>query len=319
MRRAIRANKRTGKPTDFWSLDLPKETRAYVPKLLALADILKHQDQYAFEWPEVDNVAVVDIVAIDSQIDLAFAADIAGLDVETLQALNPGFNRWATDPEGPHRLLLPIAHIEQFSHALANTETKDRLNWVRHKIKSGDSLLKLAKQYHTTPEIIKQINELSSNRIIAGEHLMVPVALKSLSSYSLSNEERLAKTQNKKRGAHKFIHTVKPGDNFWDISREYKVKISSLAKWNGMSPKDTLQLGQKLVVWVNTVSDSQSQDAIIRKVSYQVRQGDSLSRIASKFNVKTKDIVKWNDLNPKRYLQPGQKLVLHVDVTRSTS
>jgi membrane-bound lytic murein transglycosylase D len=85
-----------------------------------------------------------------------------------------------------------------------------------------------------------------------------------------------------------------------------------------MAPKDPLMPGKTLVVWVDKLSDSQRDNAIMRKINYRVRKGDSLSRIASKFKLKTNDIVKWNNLNPKRYLQPGQTLVLHVDVTRST-
>jgi membrane-bound lytic murein transglycosylase D len=319
VRKAIQLNEKKGKSTDFWSLDLPRETRAYVPKLLALADIVKNHDAYKFDWPEIKNEQVVEIVEIGSQIDLALAAELSELDVNALHALNPGFNRWATDPDGPHRLLLPVSQASVFSDNLAQTSAQDRLNWIRHTIKSGDSLLKLANQYHTTADIIKQVNELNSNVIIAGDHLMVPVALKSLSAYALSNEERLAAKQNRKRGDYKFDHTVVSGDTLWDISRKYDVSVKSLAKWNGLAPRDTLKLGQELVVWVDKASDSTREDAIIRKVSYQVRKGDSLSRIASKFNVKTKDIVKWNSLNPKRYLQPGQTLILHIDVTRSAS
>ena len=98
--RAIKKNKAKGKSTDFWSLELPKETRAYVPKLLALADILKHQDKYNFKWPAITNAPVVEIVNVGSQIDLALAASMAGLTIAELQALNPGYNRWATDPDG---------------------------------------------------------------------------------------------------------------------------------------------------------------------------------------------------------------------------
>ena len=143
--RAIKQNRKAGKPTDFWSLDLPRETRAYVPKLLALADILKNKDQYGFAWPAVDNVEVVKLVDIGSQVDLAFAADLADMELEDLHALNPGFNRWATDPDGPHQLLLPVEKAEQFTTELASVDRHDRLNWVRHKVKSGDSLLRLAK------------------------------------------------------------------------------------------------------------------------------------------------------------------------------
>jgi membrane-bound lytic murein transglycosylase D len=317
VKRSIKKNKKAGKPTDFWNLDLPRETRAYVPKLLALADILTNSDKYNFEWPKIDNIPFTQEVAVGSQIDLALAAEMAGLTVKELHALNPGYNRWATDPNGPYNLLLPIDKVEKFSTELAKTDSSQRLNWVRHKVKSGDSLLKLAKKYHTTTDIISKVNELKSNVIIAGEHLIIPVALKSLDSYSLSQDQRLAKIQSKKSGEYKLNHTVINGDTFWDLSREYKVNLRQLAKWNGMAPTDTLRPGKKLVVWLDNVSKGQRRDAVMRTLTYTVRNGDSLARIAEKFNVKVSDIQKWNQAKLKKYLQPGQKLKIFVDVTRT--
>jgi membrane-bound lytic murein transglycosylase D len=317
VQRAIRKNKKMGKPSDFWSLDLPKETRAYVPKLLALADILDKSEQYNFEWPEINNIPFTQEVKVGTQIDLALAAEMAGLTLKELHALNPGYNRWATDPNGPYKLLLPIDKVEKFTVELAKTDSSQRLNWVRHKVKGGDSLLKLAKKYHTTTDIISKVNELKSNVIISGEYLIIPVALKSLESYSLSQEQRLAKTQSKISGAYKLDHTVKSGDTFWDLSREYKVNLRQLAKWNGMAPTDTLRPGKNLVVWVNNVSKGQRKDAVMRTLTYTVRNGDSLARIAGKFNVKVSDIQKWNQSKLKKYLQPGQKLKIFVDVTRT--
>ncbi len=314
--KAIKRNAKAGKPTDFWSLDLPKETRAYVPKLLALADILKNHEQYAFKWPDIENAPVIATVDIGSQVDLAFAAELADMDLKSLHALNPGFNRWATDPDGPHRLVLPLDNAESFTQALANVERNERLNWVRHKVRAGDSLLKLAKEYHTTVDVIKSVNDMQGNMIRVGDHIMVPVALKKLDAYSLSEDQRLATTQNKKRGSYQLTHEVKSGDTLWDISRKYDISTRSLAKWNGMAPTDPLMPGKTLVIWVNEASDEQKRDAIMRTLTYTVKRGDSLARIAQKFNIRTSDITKWNNLNPKKYLQPGQKLTLHVDVTR---
>ena len=312
VQRAIKANKRAGKPTDFWNLNLPKETRAYVPKLLALADILKNKDEYAYAWPEVENVAVIEVVDIGSQVDLAFAAELAGMSLKELHGLNPGFNRWATSPEGPHRLILPLDKAAAFSQALAKIDQKERLNWVRHSVKPGDSLGKIAKQYHTTVKVLKKVNELDSSMIRVGQAIMVPVALQELDSYTLSQEQRLASLQNGNTSKQKVRHTVQSGDTLWDIARKYNIGTKQLAKWNGMAPGDMLHPGKTLVIW----QEGKAQEGVTKKVTYTVRNGDSLSRIASKFNVRVSDIGKWNSLNTKRYLQPGQKLKLYVDVTR---
>ncbi|MGQ8365631.1 LysM peptidoglycan-binding domain-containing protein [Glaciecola sp. 1036] len=313
--RAIKNNKRANKPTDFWSLSLPRETRAYVPKLLALADILKQHEKYGFAWPEIENTAVVDVVEVDRQIDLAKAATLANLTTAELQSLNPGFNRWATDPNGPHHLLLPVDRIEDFNLALADIPDNELLSWARHEIRSGDSLGVIANKYHTSVDVIKQVNNLRSNRIIAGEHLLVPIATQSLDTYALSVDQRIQTRQSKEFGKHSKDYIVKSGDTLWDIARANKVSIKEIAKWNGISHADPLKIGTKLVIWSDV--PSQNSSGITRNIHYNVRSGDSLARIANKFNVKVNDIVKWNSLQGQKYLQPGQVLKLIVDITKT--
>jgi membrane-bound lytic murein transglycosylase D len=317
VKRAIRKNIKAGKPTDFWSLDLPRETRAYVPKLLALADILKHQETYNFPWPAIANAPVIEIVEVGSQIDLALAASMANLTIAELQALNPGYNRWATDPDGPHRLVLPIDKAESFIVALSKTNDRERLNWVRHKIKNGESLGVIANKYATSVSVIKQVNNLKSNTIVINDHILVPVSLKDLDAYSLSVDQRLAKTQSIARAEHKIEHTVTSGDTLWDIAMAHKVGVRELARWNKMAPTDPLKVGASIVIWTDQVPLPDGNSPVMRNLVYTVRSGDSLARIASKFNVKVKDLTKWNNLQEKRYIQPGQKLKIRVDVKRT--
>jgi len=314
--RAIRANARAGKATDFWALDLPRETRAYVPKLLALADILKHHERYQYSWTPIDNQAYLAVVAVASQIDLATAAEQAGLSLKQLHHYNSGYNRWATDPQGPHRLLLPIAHAHQLQQWLARADRSEFVQWTRHQVKSGESLLVIAKQYHTTVDAIRTANELRGNLIRAGDFLLIPVATRDLAEYSLSADQRLAATQATNRGNFKIEHRVVAGDTLWDISRKYDVNLRSLASWNGMAPTDPLRPGKNLVVWL---PQQQAAGAVMRSIQYQVRSGDSLARIADRFNVTIADIEKWNQINRRKHLQPGQRLKLYVDVTRINS
>ena len=315
VRRAINKNKRAGKPTDFWSLDLPKETRQYVPKLIALINLLKQQVvDDNLNWPEIANAPVLEIVTMDAQIDLAIAADFAELTLQELHALNPGFNRWATAPDGPHHLLLPIQKIETFEQQLAQTKAQERINWVRYQVQSGDNLGAIAQAHHTSIDIIKQVNELNGNSIFQDDYLLVPVALKSLDQYTLSKTQRLATIKDKRqRSEHaKLTHIIKQGDSLWDLARKYKVSTRALAKWNGIAPKDPIYPGKKLVVWLPNDKPS----GIVRNITYIVKNGDSLARIGQKFNVKINDIVNWNQLDKGKYLQPGQRLRLSVDVTR---
>jgi membrane-bound lytic murein transglycosylase D len=250
VKRAIRQNKKAGKNTDFWTLTLPRETRAYVPKLLALAEILKNAERYQFEFPFIANKAVLTEVDVDSQIDLTLAAHLAEMDVEALHQLNPGLSRWATDPDGPHRLLLPVDKAQNFKSSLAKLEDKKRLNWVRHKVQPGDSLNKLEQRYHTQSDIIQKINNLKNNVIFAGEYLLIPVALQSLDEYGLAADQNFAMKGMTPPGSHRVSYTVRSGDTLWDISRAYNVTIKSLARWNDMAPNDILRPGKLLVIWL---------------------------------------------------------------------
>ena len=324
VQRAVRNNKKKNKPTDFWSLDLPKETRAYVPKLLALADIVKRNDELKIKLHKIDNKAVITQIDIGSQLDLAKAAQLADLSLTELQRLNPGFNRWATDPDGPHYLLLPNHKVAQFQQQLNKLDKKERLAWQRYKIKSGDSLGLIANKFNTEIDLIRQINKVKGNQIRAGKFLLIPVATASLDSYILSQDQRLAKTQNRELTGKKRIHIVKSGDTLWDLSRNYNVSTRSIAKWNGMAPRDTIKPGQKLVIWqkasVSKLAKNQTipnEQAIMRHITYRVRKGDSFARIADKFNVSITDIERWNSLKRSKYLQPGQMLKLSVDVTNN--
>ncbi|MCW8865390.1 MAG: LysM peptidoglycan-binding domain-containing protein, partial [Colwellia sp.] len=181
-----------------------------------------------------------------------------------------------------------------------------------------------ANKFHTSIDLIRQVNNINGNQIRAGKYLLIPVAAKSLDSYILSQEQRIAKKQAKPQQGIKITHTVVSGDNLWDIGQRYKVSSGNIAKWNGFAPRDTLKLGQKLVIWQKPSSssklakaDSGIEQAIMRNITYKVRRGDSFARIADKFNVRISDIERWNSLSRNKYLQPGQRLRLSVDVTNN--
>jgi membrane-bound lytic murein transglycosylase D len=323
VRRAIRRNKEKGKATDFWSLKLPDETSAYVPRLLALSEVFRNAESYGASMLHFPDEPYFTSIDIGSQLDLALAAEMADLPIQDLYLLNSGFNRWATDPEGPHRLNLPLDKVDAFQAELEQLPTEKRLSWKRYKIKPGDSLSVIASRHKTTAKLLRQVNKIRGNNIRAGKHLLIPVSSQSLDHYVYSAEQRKASIQNRKRSGNKQIYVVKAGDSLWTISRSYKVNHRKLASWNGMAPGDTLKTGQRLVIWtkqrVATITsplDIQP-EGTQSSLHYKVRRGDSLSRIAQRFNVSVSDLRRWNTLSGK-YLKPGQRLKLYVDVTEQT-
>ncbi len=319
--RAIRRNRSQGKPIDFWHLKLPRETSAYVPKLLALSQLVSDPEAYGLNLPELADAPYFETVEMDGQVDLAMLAEMSGVAIEEIYALNPGFNRWATDPDGPHRAVVPVEQAPVLRSALAETPSNARVRWVRHRIRPGDSLITIARQHDTTPAVLRQVNGIRGNLIRAGDFVMIPTATRNLAGYSMSADRRLVKTQNTPRDGQKVVHIVKPGDSFWELARRYDVPTRSLAKWNGMAPRDTLSVGKKLVIWTRadtSITTAGGPDGRLRKVRYTVRSGDSLYKISSRFKVSMSELKNWNNIDGKRYLQPGQKLVMYVDVTRQS-
>jgi len=326
--RAARKNRKAGKPIDFWYLRLPKETSMYVPKLLALVEIVADPGKYNLTLPEVPNEQQFVVADINTQLDLALAAELAGVNVDTIYQYNPGYNRWSTDPAGPHRLVMPIDVADRFTAALEQVPERERVRWQRHKVRSGEAISQIAERYNTTVSALRAANNLRGNTIRAGHHLMIPVATKPLSAYSQSADARLAKTQNRKRAGNKLEHVVRSGESFWTISRHYGVTHRALAKWNGMAPGDTLSVGKKLVLWTDgavarveqpRTSPTEALGNTTRKLRYTVRNGDSLYLIARKFRVGIDQIARWNGIDRNKILRPGQKLSLYVDVTAQSS
>lgn len=323
--KAIRRNANRGKPTDYWALDLPRETKAYVPKLIALAKIFEDPEAYGITLPEFRDEPYFEVVDTGSQIDLAQAADLAGVDIDEIYLLNPSFNRWATAPDGPHRLLVPVASAERFRQGLAALDPDARVAWQHYRVAAGDSLIRIARKFNTTPSVLQEVNKIKGNLIRVGDQLLIPTARNGNTEYALSASERLARKQasgGRSGNGSRVDHVVRRGDTFWDIAREHKVSVRQLASWNGMAPGDPLIPGKKLVVWSKAPSyaaatTSARDRKMVRKVGYRVRKGDSLAAIANRFSVAVSDIASWNDLNTARYLQPGQSLVLYVDIRTS--
>jgi len=324
VQKAIKKNRKRHKPTDFWSLDLPKETRDYVPKLLALKELISHPQKYDVSLRCIPHVPGFKRVDAGSQIDLALAAELAEIDLDTLYSYNPAYNRWATPPNGPHQLLLPADAAETLEANLETLDDKDRIQWQRHKIKAGETLSQIAVKYDTTVKHLSKVNRLRGNNIRAGKHLLIPVASRKRTDYVLSAGQRLSSIKNSSKGNKaRITHIVNKGDSFWELAKQYKVDMHKLAKWNGMAIRDPLRQGQKIVIWKNnspaqaSLSERKPSDTI-KAISYTVRNGDSLSRIASRYKVSVNDLHRWNTIDSK-YLQPGQRIKVYIDITEQAS
>ena len=315
---AIERNRAAGKPTDFWHLDLPPQTRIYVPKLLALRDIVADPEQYSINLPEVDAEAQIALVDTPGQIDLSLAAKLAGIPVEDVQRLNPGFNHLATAPNGPHRLVIPIDAAESFAAHIANLPADQPLAWERHRIARGETLAQIARRYDTSVALLRKANNLSSQHIRAGNNLLIPVGAQELAAYRLSPLQRTQRRSGGGASAVTATHVVRSGDTLWGLARRYNLSVQQLTKLNAMQPDDTLRPGTSLRIGSGAMT-ARADSAMVtprQTLQHTVRRGDTLTRISERYRVSVDDLRKWNNLKATDYLQPGQTLSLPVDLTR---
>ena len=308
IREAIKHNRQAGRPTDFWHLELPEETLGYVPKLLAISTVVAQPGKYGVRLPPIADDPVFVRIDTNRQLDIAVAADLAGIDTEDLYLLNPGFNRWATPPTGPHYLAIPVEKTALFRRNLSALPASAGVKWERHRVNPGETLSGIAKRHNTTVAALRSTNELRDDRIRTGSVLMIPVSIKDPSQYAVLNK-RLQYTKTPR--PRKLTHEVRIGDSLWNIAHRYQVSIDQVAQWNNLDDKALIKPGQKLVIWTG--------EQPAAPVTYTVRKGDSLYRISRKFNVSILQLRKWNNLPEGRHLQPGQNLKLYVDAGGPTN
>jgi membrane-bound lytic murein transglycosylase D len=315
VQREVNKNRALGKPVDFFSLHLPAETRAYVPKLLAMRRLVANPEAYGISFSPIPNEPYFVKVDTGGQLDLTLAAELAGITLDEVFELNPGFHRWATNPAGPHFLLLPRDTADAFKRNLELLSPDERVRVSLHKVKPGESVASIAKKYKTQAIVIRDMNQLDNAApLVVGSELRVPTAVVNLPAKVMLAAARVDGSGGRS-GRRPTVHVVRSGDSLWRIAKRHRMDVATLARLNGMRPNDTLRAGQKLVLNSRAApgakkSSGAARDA--RQVSYKVRSGDTLSRIAKVFGVTVSDLVSWNGISRSATLRPGQRLMVNV-------
>jgi membrane-bound lytic murein transglycosylase D len=295
VRKAIRKNRRLGRSTDFWSLRLPRETKNYVPQLMALASIVKDAEKHQIKLPEIDNSSFFDIVELPGQIELAKIIEVTGVDEAIFTQLNSAYRRSVTPPKTGYSVLLPVDKSSLLSEFLVTTDPSTWAQYREYIVQSGDTLSHIAKRYQQTTTQIKSTNRLRNDFLRVGQILRIPPT----GEVAVLTEYKTLQTQT---------YTVVAGDTLSEIAEKHKVSIRNLKRSNNLT-NNLIRVGQVLII----KAPSDPKATPIRKLNYQVRSGDSLYLIAKKFNLKISDITSWNKLDKNKYLQPGQRLTLYIN------
>jgi len=299
--KSIRRNRKLGKGTDFWSISLPRETRNYVPQLLALATLIRDPEKYAVKLPAMPNEPFFEVVEIESQIDLNNVVKVTGIEVSDFTRLNPAYRRAITPPQGKHNLLLPVGTAEPLKHMLATTDPKTWVPHTEYAVANGDTLSHIAARFDIPTSWLRSRNNLRDDHLKIGQVLLIP--------HSRDNIDYLSNTLSQSSTKQPIYHSIRQGDSLWTIAKQYDTSINRLRKINKLS-SNTLRLGERLVVGSHLEEVAAKNR---RKLSYRVRRGDSLSLIASKFDLAIRDITRWNKIGRNDLLQPGQRLTLFID------
>jgi membrane-bound lytic murein transglycosylase D len=326
--RAVRANAKARKPTDFWHLKLPKETAAYVPKLMALKRLVADPDSYGVSWTPVLDQPYVERIALPGQIDLALAAGLAGVPMRELYLLNPAHNRWATDPDGPHELLLPRDAAPRFRERLAALPPEELARWQRHTVAAGETLYGIASKHRVTVQMLQLLNRIEGTALEPGQDLLVPTSALPMSTYAGEFASALqGRVPEAPNADQRIAYTTLPEDTVWRVAREHGISAAQLARWNGIDPNDALVPGEQLIVWQAEANpEGQTIQPVLfeplattRTINYVVRRGDTLARIAERFGVSVGELAQWNGVARNKKLRRGQRLKVRVDVTQESA
>lgn len=243
-------NRRKGLPTDYQHLRLRAETRHYVPKLLAFVSIIDDPEAFGVKLAEISNEPYFAPVELDNQIDLNIVSRLADVPIGDLYDINPGLNRWATAPDGPHRILVPVDKRDTLLEGLSSLPEDSWIRWQRHHIRRGETLSEIARRYGVSVWAIQRANRLPGALIREGQDLMIPISSRPMTR-QVANITRPAAPPRPPAGQAKVVHRVQAGETLWSIARHYRVYVSQIAKWNFMDTSDILRVGQRLNVFIS--------------------------------------------------------------------
>lgn len=284
---------------DFWDLAgtrlLRSETRNYVPKLIAAALIAKQPSKYGFANIQYFDPIAFEEVEVPDATSLDVVAEAAGVSPDDIETLNPHVLRGITPPGRPYTLRVPAGTRDSFVVRYTRIPAQERVTWVTHEVRRGETLGVIARRYGVTVEAIRAANRgVSPRRLQIGQVLLIPRAR--------------AFPATSRRGASAgsrpvpiAYHRVRAGETLWEISRRYGVSVADLLEWNGLRTR-TIRAGRRLRV------GPPSSAGEVREITHRVQRGDTVWAIAQRYSVRPADLLKWNNLDRDAVLRPGDDL-----------
>ncbi len=287
--RAIARNQAANLPSDYWSLDLPAETMAYVPRFLAVVDIVRHADRYGVHLTPIIDQPYFRVISLSKPIDLKAAAK-AGCDAQELTLLNPGLKHAASDPQGPLRLLVPAQTSASFDLALQQLPAPERMLTQRYRVRHGDTIYHIARHFDMDVAQLLSLNHLHHLRLHRGQ--VLEVMAQNGDTPQATRQEHHLRLHHRESIAH--------------LARRLHISATRLAEWNDTTPHHLLRAGSVITI----LDQAPGKDSDRHRIHYAVRRGDTLFSISRRYRVSVSAIRSWNHRHLN--LHPGQDLVIYI-------
>lgn len=318
--RAIRKNIQLGLPTDYGSLSLSAETRHYVPKLLAIKNLVLDPMRFGVALDVLPNQPYFAQVEMNTSMDVRSAARLAGMELDDFTALNPAFSRNLIRSDTPINILVPVDKTDHFQHGLKNG-TWD--TWTPYYAKKGERLDALASRFDTTVARLQEHNsfKLSRGKLVRAQTILIPVKGRGVVA-NLAPGLKLAPSPESN------LHTVIASETFYSIARRYNITVNALKLANS-EITDAVQAGQVLLLPLKMEDTSAlkatgATEPPLKKIAftpkirgknqrryYTIKRGDTLSSVARRFDVEQSELKSWNPtLSRSRQIQAGNRIVV---------
>lgn len=287
---------------------LRRETRLYVPKLMAILKIVKNLEDLDFEPLDWNREADLAELQVEGGTDLLGLSTSMDMSWQRFRELNPAFRRQVSPPRQKCTVYVPQEKLGTAKAFLDDPDSTPYSGYSRYRVRNGDSWWKISRLFNVPISVLKQINSKNSNMLRPGDSLMVP------HSASSARSGAVAKKSARKRANY----TIQKGDTLSGLAREFDVGLQTLYRANGISNPRSIRPGDRIYIPDlgrdrAQASSTQAQEVYRQVVQYKVRNGDTLWDIAKRFGVRTKDLQEWNGLSGNRSIYPGDSLKIYVD------
>ncbi|BBI99231.1 hypothetical protein FGKAn22_09240 [Ferrigenium kumadai] len=263
VQRAQARNRKRGLPVNYTSLRMPDETRNYVPKLLAVKNIISNPAAFGLVLQDIPNAPYFAAISTAKHIDVKLAAQLADISMEEFTALNPAHNRPVILQDNSDVILLPMDKVETFR---ANLEAYDKplVSWQAYQPKKGERLDHLAPRFGLSVEKLKSVNGLSGRaQVSTGQTLLVPINGEEAETESEFAAFNMHLSPIAEERTRTLSHTVRKGETLASIARRYRVSIASLKNRNGHIRQ--VKAGQTLTIVQSAVRTKYSRPGKLAK------------------------------------------------------